>query len=128
MFSTVAPGNDPVVVNAERVATLSFVTVDGFTEWEHYNRASVPKAVTDAADTLRDDFPHAYTSFRDATKAYKFNRDANNKATLNTALAVIQQLLNTANTYLPPAERTRVQAKAAAMLNPPELSSFSVPK
>lgn len=98
----IAPGNDPVVVNAERTAKIAFNTVDGFLEWEYANRAVVPQQVTKAADTLRNDFPPAYATLRNLTRAYKQNRTAENKANLTTTLRVVQTMLDEALKYLPP--------------------------
>lgn len=118
-----APGHDAVVVNAETTAKLSFAMVDGFLEWENSMRASVPFEVTKAADTLRAEFPQAYTSFRLATKAYKYNRTAENKADLKTWKALVLSALDIATKYLPAAQQTAAKAKAATMLEPPDTVS-----
>jgi len=128
LFSTVAPGNDVIVVDAERIAILSFTLVDTFLDWETVNRANVPKEATAAADKLRDDFPKAYNSYRAATKAYKFNRTADNQFNLNTAEALVQAAMNIVTSYLPPPDLSRAKAKAAMIVTPPVMVATSLSK
>jgi len=104
--ASVSPGNDPLVVNAERTAKLAFNTVDAFLEWEYINRSLIGQDVTDTADSLREFFPENYATLRNLTKAYKLNRTAENRASLTTALRVVQTALNEALKYLPPPEPT----------------------
>ena len=91
---------DPVVVNAERVASMSADTVDAFLHWEYNNRNIAPKEVRDVATDLRIYAPHAIISLRTLTKAYKANRTPENKASLITAQAVVSELANEAQKWL----------------------------
>lgn len=119
LFGTVAEGHDKLIVNAERTAKLSFAMVDGFLEYEEANRPIVPPQMTRTADELRTQFPPAYTAFRNATKLYKFNRTADNKANLNTALVPVQTMLESASGYLPPPEQKKAELKAASFTTIP---------
>ena len=100
--SAVSPGNDPLVVNAERTTELAVDTFDLFLRWEHDNRAvlaSVPQ-IRKAADRIRMNAPTWLTSARSLTKAYKANRSPENRANLETALTVLRTALAEARTYL----------------------------
>lgn len=122
-FGPVAPGADPVVVNAERTAKLSFTLADSFVQWEFENRATLPKEATEAADVVRKEFPTAYRAFRAATKAYKVNRTDAAKLNLQTAQAEIGVLLKYAQKYLPEATVKAGTAKADALLTVPEIAT-----
>lgn len=74
--ASLAPDADPIVVRAEQSISISYETANGFVEWEEANRASVSEDVTDAADTLRADFPAAHRAALDALAAYKADRSA----------------------------------------------------
>jgi len=127
-FSPVEPGSESLVVNAERVAILSFTMVDTFLEWEHNNRAALPPNVTEAADALRDNFPPAYIAFRTATKTYKLTRSVADREEMNTTMMGVQKRTEMAAGMLPPVEKARVGVKAAALTVPPEMKSGSIPK
>jgi len=122
-FSKTEPGSDAVVVNAERVAKLSFTMADTFLEWEYNNRASVPPAVIQAADTLRDNFPQAYNGLRLATKTYKSTRSLMDRTAMEDSMVNLQSLTTPAANYLPPAVRTRAEIKASHLENPPDLAT-----
>jgi len=127
-FSKTAPGSDAVVVNAERTAKLSFTLADSFLEWEFNNRASVPPAVIQAAETLRDKFPPAYNGLRLATKTYKSTRSVADRAVVEEKMVSLQSDVTPASNYLPPAIRTRAEIKATHLESPPDLSSSPLPR
>lgn len=100
--ASMAPGSDPVVVNAERVTVLALETFDGFLKWEFDNRtalAATPQ-VRQVADTIRRDGIAWLQSARSMTKAYKENRTPEAKANLQTALSVLDEAIKQAKAYL----------------------------
>lgn len=104
--STIAPGNDPVVVRAEQATTSAFDVVDAFLLWEHNH--PVPDNIHAFAEKLRTEAPGWFATARALTKAYKANRTPEKKAALGTALAVLETAVREATHYLarppPPVE------------------------
>jgi len=99
----IAPGHDPVVVNAERTTVLALDAVDTFLLWEFENRAAlaaVPE-IRERADYLRRHAPEWFATARDVTRAYKQNRTAANKVNLDTVIAILKRAVAEANQYLP---------------------------
>ena len=99
----IAPGHDPVVVNAERTTVLALDAVDTFLLWEFENRtalAAVPE-IKERADYLRRHAPAWFTTARDLTRAYKQNRTAANKVNLDTVIVILKRASAQANQYLP---------------------------
>ncbi len=100
--ATILPGNDPVLVNAERTTSLAYTTFDSFfaleRQQEVYVKENIP-AVHKFANNLRGTAPKYLASARAATEAYRLNRDADNKATLNTAVAILQAALDQVQYY-----------------------------
>jgi hypothetical protein len=90
--STVAPGSDPVVVRAEQVTLIAADTIDAFLRFERANQASLGADVHAVAQSLRHEAPRAIRSARLATKTFKANRSPGNKATMETALAVLNAM------------------------------------
>jgi hypothetical protein len=100
--STVSPGNDPVVVNAERTVALALETFDVFLLWEYDHRealAPVPE-IRKVADKIRLGGQHWLASARILTKAYKENRTEENKVNLNAVLATLKAATQEAQSYL----------------------------
>jgi len=96
-------GSDPVVVDAEKATTIFLETTNTFLKLEYDNQALVKSKLPQVhafANTLRVNAPKWIQTARDLTKAYKQNRTPENKASLQTALAVLNQALNSANTYI----------------------------
>lgn len=94
--AAVQEGQDSLVVQAERLAANSYDVVDGFVTLERNQRDLLWRTdqnIKRVADKLRNEFPRALESLRATTKAYKRNRTPENKATLITWQAVINQLL-----------------------------------
>jgi hypothetical protein len=114
---SVAPGSDPVVVYAERTTLVSMDTIDTFLRYERANEAALGAKVHDVAESLRKQAPAALRSARSATKTYKANRNADNKATLETALAVLKKLADDALAATPkPAAELRSPRVAMAVM------------
>ncbi len=98
--ATINPGADPVVVNAERTIEIARVTLDSFVRFEFNQRAKCPKEVQDAAEAIRKNAPEWFNRALRFKQAYKLNRNAENKATLLTAVAVLQTAAGEAATAL----------------------------
>lgn len=91
--SNVAPGHDPLVVNAEQAQQAAFEAVDSFLSFEHSQRDllwALDPGIKRAADRLRETFPAANDSLLRAIDAYKANRAPDLRANLNTWLAVVE--------------------------------------
>jgi hypothetical protein len=98
----VAPGNDPLVVNAERTTQLAVDVFDTFLQWEHTHRdtlAAVPE-IRRAADLIRAKGQDWLLTARSMTTAYKANRTPENQANLQTAIAVLRRGITEATQYL----------------------------
>lgn len=89
-FATLDKNADPVVVNAERTMEVARVTLDAFVRFEFKHRAKCPQEVQDAAERIRKEAPEWFNRAMRFKLAYKQNRNADNKATLMTAVAILQ--------------------------------------
>jgi hypothetical protein len=100
--ASVSPGHDPVVVNAERTTALALEVFDSFLKWEFDNRTAlaVVPDVRRVADVIRRDGIGWLESARRLTVAYKANRTEENKAALNTGVAVLRVAVQEASGYL----------------------------
>lgn len=100
--ASILPGNDAVLVNAERTTALAYDTFDSFLSLERgqesYIKAVLPE-VHNFANSLRVNAPKYLASARATTEAYRLNRDAANKASLNTAIAILQVALDQVKVY-----------------------------
>ncbi|MEO7099107.1 MAG: hypothetical protein ABI162_07075 [Luteolibacter sp.] len=105
--SSIHIGQDPVVVNAERTTQVALdafdavekIDLDGYASFKMVN----PKAAAAERTFVNNLRAHQYewvTSARTATKAYKNNRDAAHKATLDTAIIVLVTATREANKYI----------------------------
>lgn len=102
--ASIAPGSDPVVVNAERTTTLALEVFDAFLSWEYTNRevlSSRPE-IKKVADVIRRDGINWLETSRRLTKAYKANRNDQNKANLETAVSVLSAALSEVRIYYKP--------------------------
>jgi hypothetical protein len=100
MFQTTS--GDPVVVNAEKTTALATDSFDSFLKFEYDNRAALQKAspqIKAYADVIRKNGQMWLQSARIMTRAYKNNRSADNKANLQTALAVITNAITQIQQY-----------------------------
>ncbi len=114
---TVAPGSDPLVVYAERTTLVSMDTIDAFLRYERAHETALGAKVHDVAESLRKQAPTALRAARSATKTYKGNRNTENKATLETALAVLKKLADDALAATPkPAAELRSPRVAMAVM------------
>lgn len=99
---SIMPGNDPVLVNAERVTTTAYDTFDSFFALERaqetYVKANAP-AVHVFANSLRVNAPKWLATARATTEAYRLNRSADNKANLTTAIAILQTAISQVTVY-----------------------------
>jgi hypothetical protein len=106
MFSgctAIAPGNDPVVVEAERVLSSSLDIVDTFVHLEFNQRTELAALSPDIhtyAEVLRKQFSGWLDSAKAMIRTYKANRSPENKANLQTAIAVLNQAALQAQKYL----------------------------
>ncbi len=98
--ATINPVADPVVVNAERTIEIARVTLDQFVLFEFRNRAKCPAEVQASAEAIRRNAPEWFRRAMRLKLAYKANRSPENKATLLTAVAVLQTAAGEAATAL----------------------------
>lgn len=101
--AAVAPGQDAVVVNAQRILESSLSVYQQVTEWELQNRATLPVSVSRAVDKYRPDennpdkpdFPKQWRLVRKSLKDYKENKglDPTPLSKLTAALSVVQSAL-----------------------------------
>jgi hypothetical protein len=100
--SGILPGNDPVVVDAEKTTRIAVETFNTFFKLEFDNRALVlekaPK-IHEYANYARLHSPQWIASARALTITYKTNRTSENKANLQTALKVLQDAIDQATKY-----------------------------
>jgi hypothetical protein len=99
---SVAPGNDPVVVDAEKTTSVAVESLNTFFKLEASNHALVKQKLPKVADWTnyaRANAPKWIATARDTTKAYKANRTSANKASLQTAVAVLAEAINQVHTY-----------------------------
>lgn len=88
-----APGADPVVVEAERLAETSLVVMEKFVAWER--KYEEPLALIDhrihlAAETVRENGLGYVEKLRTATKVYKAAKTAVEKASAKLDLDLAQ--------------------------------------
>lgn len=98
----ILPGNDPALVNAERTTVLAVDVFDTFLKWEYENRQtlSVQPEVKKAADLIRVKGPDWLATARSMTEAYRTGRTPENKANLETAVAILRTGIREAQKYL----------------------------
>lgn len=100
--ATILPGNDPVLVNAERTAQSSHQVLDLLFTVERDNEAVIKRTqpkIHDAVNSVRRKAPAAEDNLQKAIDAYRDHRDAQHKADLGTYLATLQALLDIASDY-----------------------------
>ncbi len=117
--ASVAPGNDPVVVRAEQTWRIGFDTVDSFVILER--QGTVPglkgsAAAHSFAEKLRAPNPEGakfsnkdqvvpygrwiFNKLDAAIQTYKANRTPENKATIETYLALAENLIASAQQFM----------------------------
>lgn len=100
--NTVAPGSDPVVVDAEKTTSIAVESLNTFFKLEASNHTLVKEKLPKVADWTNSARVHApdwIATARNTTKAYKANRTSANKASLQTALAVLTEAIKQVQTY-----------------------------
>lgn len=97
----VQEGHSAFVVEVESDLKAAHHLVNAFLAWEWQNRAVLGSDVVEAAEVLRLNFGPAYDSATRVLRTYKSSRTPQNKADLNTALAVLNQMLAEATAYMP---------------------------
>jgi len=100
---TIEPGNDKLVVQAERTTKLALETFDTFLKWEYDNRevlSPIPE-IRASSDRIRTNGPGWLRTARTLTQAYKENRTDENKAALETWVALLRAAIGEAQNYLP---------------------------
>lgn len=105
--STIQPGNDPVVVDAERVQNVSKDTLDAFVTYERNNDAvlrSLNPAIHTYANYVRAHGQQWLRILQAEKLAYKNNRTAENKANLLTAVAVLEEAVKQIGIYMSQAQ------------------------
>lgn len=96
---TIAPGADPLVVQAEALYTQAPEVMHDFVSWEYRNRAVVSPDVTAAADLVREFGEHYTEQLKAATRAYKAARTPGHKIDVQAAINTLQGLLDDARSY-----------------------------
>jgi len=91
----VAEGEDPIVVNAERIQSSSLSIYEQVIKWEFANRAVLPAEVSRAVDKFRKEFPPAWKQSRSALVQYKAGTgpDATTVTRVTAALSIVQSSL-----------------------------------
>lgn len=100
--ATTQTGSDPVVIDAEKATSIGVETINTFLKIEYDNQALVKSKVPSVhsfANSLRIHAPQWIASVRSLTAAYKNNRTPQNKANLETGLAVLQAAITQATQY-----------------------------
>ena len=101
---------DQIILRAEQLAQTARLTFDTFVKLERNNEAVLEKAspkIHEYANTIRRNGLNWVDSLRAATRNFKANRNAENQATLNTAIASVTNAVAETNKYIS-------QAKAIA--------------
>jgi len=105
--AAIDPGSDPIVVNAERDTQLAADTFTLVATTEQQTRALLVSVdyntaiqIKHGVDFIRLNSPKWLATARAVTKAYKGNRNAQNKANLQTAMATLSTGLTQAQQYL----------------------------
>lgn len=91
--SSVEQGSEALVINAEQVQVMALEAVDAFLLFEAQNRETLWKVnpgIKKAADQLRQTFPASNATFLNVLARYKESRTLENRANLNTWLAVLE--------------------------------------
>lgn len=100
------PGNDPVVVNAEKTTALAYDTMESFKTYEYNNRATLETLnpqIEHYANIVRRNEKKWLQTARDETTAYENNR-TNGHATLDTAVAVLTEAIRQIGIYMAQAQ------------------------
>jgi hypothetical protein len=94
---------DQVILRAEQTAETAKLTFDTFVHLERDNEAmlkTVNPAIHTYANTIRAHGIDWIVSLRNATKTFKANRTADNRASLNTILLTLIAAIGDTNSYM----------------------------
>lgn len=106
--STLDPSADSIVVRAEQTRDVAVATFDAFLQLEYENREllwKVDPGIKHAADYIRLNERGWIKSLTVVIQAYKANRSAENRASLSTWLATVEEALRQAQEHLTRSEK-----------------------
>ena len=99
---------DQIILRAEQAAEAADLTFNTFVHLERDNQQLLSQAgpaIHEWANTVRRNGQDWVRTLRSATKTFKANRNAENQATLQTALATLINLTNKTNQYISQAKK-----------------------
>ena len=99
---------DQIILRAEQLAQTARLTFDTFVHLERNNEAILKQAspkIHEYANTIRRNGLNWVDSLRAATRNFKANRNAENQATLNTAIATVSEAVAETNKYIAEAKK-----------------------
>lgn len=106
--STLDPSADSIVVRAEQTRDVAVATFDAFLQLEYENREllwKVDPGIKHAADYIRLNERGWIKSLTVVIQSYKANRSAENRASLSTWLATVEEALRQAQEHLTRSEK-----------------------
>lgn len=112
--ATLAPGEDPVVVNTQRTLTVSLAVWDTGLDWVRANPTQLSAAALAIAEKTRLMFPPAYKATDDALDLYKAGKLG--VAELTAKLAVVQDLVSQIEAIVTAASGPPIRAQAVAKI------------
>ena len=95
--------SDQIVLRAEQTAETAKLTFNTFVHLERDNQALLEQlnpAIHQWAETVRRNGINWIVSLRNATKTFKANRNAQNQATLTTAIATVTNAINETQKFI----------------------------
>jgi hypothetical protein len=102
-----ADSHDQIVIKSEQAQQIAASTFDLLDDLEYKNRdllASTSPVIGAQlrayTDVIRRNGIGYIKTLRDITRAYKHNRSAENKASVSSALAVVQEAINQSRQYI----------------------------
>jgi hypothetical protein len=101
--ATLSPTSDPVLVRAEQSLATALDVTDALVQLDYTHRDALAAAVPGAhavAERIRVKGPAVFKLAASAMDTYRANRTPENKATLQTTLAVVADLFNSAQQVL----------------------------
>jgi hypothetical protein len=104
---------DPVLIRAEQTLAIGKSVTDTFVNYEdaHNKNGELGQAVRTAADNVRQDAPGWINTAQALVDAYRANRTIDNKASLLTALAVLQTGIDETTKHLAEAQAQQKKVK-----------------
>lgn len=99
-WAPVAPGADPVLVNAERADQAAFATIDQFMTYVNENREILPSEVITMEASIAAHAPTMFRELRAARAAYKATRDAVKAQEMEDRLSYVEMYAREARKLL----------------------------